>query len=210
MATLAPGAEGDAAANGAKDAAAAAPHERLFRQSSDIKAKREAIAAEAERKRAEAELEGATFKPNTGRTPDKNGWKRLAASGELKKLVKQESPTSTWDAVLPAVTPTPAPAPPKRTGSIRNADAASSGHVKRMRAVRVNRHVEEAENNKPAFEIARQGFLRLKSERMARAWNSWFENWEKVTGGRRVIKHMMNGRLSKGWNAWVEETALQT
>ena len=45
---------------------------------------------------------------------------------------------------------------------------------------------------------------------MARAWNSWFENWEKVTGGRRVIKHMMNGRLSKGWNAWVEETALQT
>ena len=67
----------------------------------------QAIAAEAERKRAEAELEGATFKPNTGRTPDKNGWKRLAASGELKKLVKQESPTSTWDAVLPAVTPTP-------------------------------------------------------------------------------------------------------
>ena len=109
MATLAPGAEGDAAANGATDAAAAAPHERLFRQSSDIKAKREAIAAEAERA-AEAELEGATFKPNTGRTPDKNG-KRLAASGELKKLVKQESPTSTWDAVLPAVTPTPAPAP---------------------------------------------------------------------------------------------------
>ena len=35
-------------------------------------------------------------------------------------------------------------------------------------------------------------------------------NWEKVTGGRRVIKHMMNGRLSKGWNAWVEQTALQT
>ena len=31
-----------------------------------------------------------------------------------------------------------------------------------------------------------------------------------MTGGRRVIKHMMNGRLSKGWNAWVEETALQT
>ena len=69
---------------------------------------------------------------------------------------------------------------------------------------------EKAEASQRRIEdMAKKSVRRMLSQRLARGFEAWVEQWEETLQKKRVlqgfIKRLMNAELSRGWGAWLEQ-----